>query len=155
MNSIFGLILYHRTRHGGTVAASAASVLLDHFAGPSAAALCFHYACRLLTWQGASVEKSFRFGDVQSTFGTFAFGQLDVVESAGDAPFRIGGPTPGGRIGLLQLDSAMLCCVDNEALETAFNALLDTLRPLLGSAAQPHCMQGKATFADIPDQFRP
>lgn len=30
-----------------------------------------------------------------------------------------------------------------EALETAFNALLDTLRPLLGSAAQPHCMQGK------------
>jgi len=92
----------HRTRHGGTVAASAASVLLDHFAGPSAAALCFHYACRLLTWQGASVEKRFRFGDVQSTF---AFGQLDVVESAGDAPFRIGGPTPGGWIGLLQLDS--------------------------------------------------
>ena len=50
----------------------------------------------------------------------------------------------------------MLCCdFDNEALETAFNALLDTLRPLLGSAAQPHCMQGKATFAVDSPSFKP
>lgn len=75
---------------------------------------------------------------------------VDRRLEAGGWYFWISSPYSAGCLNFEFLDLLVYSRLHAEALEAAFNALLDTLRPLLGPSAQPTCAaQGKAILVDL------